>query len=393
MQLIHIIYISLTLLSASPATSQTCPEDNCSEVNATTYYPKQCDSSSLTMETLDSYVYNGDTLITLLGPSNSTDGAALVIAAPHGGSSKPIYINDRSKNDPAYCPSSGCRTYKDSYTLEIAMATANKVVENYCKVPYIIVNHLHRSKLDTNREINEAAQGDAIAEEAWGKFHDFIFAAQDLVKDTHGEVTGVTGLTGIKGIFFDVHGYSGTDWIPTAGAPFIQWGYRLSEDSLNPESFCPLDTRSSGTIGTFTHARNLEGQSLECLVRGPNSLGSRVADRLSGAASASPYICGAGLPSYEYPNPLELAHDPDYCNDADEDPGDSCHYYSGGYDVNVHENTSSSMMNTVQAEFPRCLRFATYNTRSDVHESIGDVLSVSLCSFMRDLFGEDGNTC
>ena len=41
------------------------------------------------------------------------------------------------------------------------------VIANYCKVPFLVINHLHRKKLDANREVNEAAQGNQIAINAW----------------------------------------------------------------------------------------------------------------------------------------------------------------------------------------------------------------------------------
>lgn len=50
-------------------------------------------------------------------------------------------------------------------------------------------------------------------------------------------------------------------------------------------------------------------------------------------------------------------------------------------------------MNTVQAELPRCLRWATDESRDTVHDEVANNLSIVLCSFLRDLFGADANTC
>ena len=190
----------------------------------------------------------------------------------------------------------------------------------------------------------------------------------------------------------DVHGYAGLDWLSddgSSGSPFIQWGYRLSKDSLDPYQYCNLDSRSDGTIGTFTHARNMPNQSYECLVRGPNSLGSRLSSMIIEGASSS---CGMGLPSYEHPSPKERSEDESYCN-VDDIP---CHYYSGGYDVNVHEyleweDKGGNVMNAVQMELPRCIRFGdgTEIGRNSTHESFAYNLSIGLCSFMKDLFGDD----
>jgi hypothetical protein len=376
--------------------SLSCPERECQSVEQPKIYPPKigCNSNDLSFESLFNYTTDeGKVLVELLGPVDAIDSAAIIITAPHGGSEKLTDMEIPQRT----C--SGCKTYKDSYTLEIAMELGYGLIENYCKVPYIVVNYLHRSKLDANREIVEAAQGNAIAEEAWKAFHDFTAQAQLLVASQHGYVTA-SGLQGVKGLLFDVHGYSGKDWVPNVGSPFIQWGYRLSENTLDPNTWCPVDERSSGTIGSFSHARNLPGQSLECLVRGPSSLGSRINGLLpiTGTVDSGDLHCGIGLPSLEFPSPKSTANNPAYCAKAKENPSDDCHYYSGGFDINVHEKidwdksfapNNAMMMNAVQAEFPRCLRFASgRNSRNKVHRNLANVLAEGICGFMLDLYDE-----
>lgn len=279
---------------------------------------------------------------------------------------------------------------------------ANHVITNYCKVPYLIINELHRSKLDANRERSEATFEDPIAIEAWTHFHDFIRDAQVRIQNQFGTVTNAQGLAGIQGLLFDVHGYAGRDWDSVNGAGFIQWGYRLGTDTLDQQQHCPVDDdlASTSTRGTYTHARKITGESLECLVRGPKSVGQRFNEHLpiiQTTVGITLELCGRGLPSFEYQDPKAIASDPMYCDDSD----GICHYYSGGYDVRVHERLdwfndpdfTDIHMNTVQAEFPRCIRFATDDTRTSVHEYVADKLSISLCSFMYDLFGSNANTC
>ena len=349
-------------------------------------------------ETLATFTYNNngvdDVLIELRGPSNMAYAADLVIAAPHGGDLKPDYIPDRATSG-TYCPTSGCKTSKDSYTKEISELLQEKFISNYCKVPFLVINHLHRSKLDANREIGEAAQGHVIAEEAWTNFHTFINDAQVSLKDHFGTITvpttsgSVTSRTGVKALLFDTHGYAGQDWVADVGSPLIQWGYRFSDSSLE---YCPLDSRSSGTIGTLTHARWMDGHSYECLVRGPGSLASRVSDLIDGIGGVtsdgySDALCGHGTPSNEFPSVQTLANDPAYCQTFDVDG--ECHYYSGGYDVEAHErmdwiNVSGDHFNAVQAELPRCIRFGG----STVRENFADRLSVGIMSFLRELYGD-----
>lgn len=406
-----LILIIGTSSNGGSVLATTCPEQYCSspaaeDVSPTiTYAPKNCDSRNLELVTLNTFQYNDETLMELLGPSDSSLASSLVITATHGGSVLlDNVIDDRRTDDPDYCPSSsGCNILKDSNTIEMSLALAQKVMENYCEVPHVIINHLHRRKLDANREIGEAAQGNAVAQEAWNAFHSFIAQAQQEVMGQYGTVWGATEeVLGVKGLLLDVHGYAGYDWDSTDGSKFIQWGYRLSKDSLDPNLYCPLDDRiSSSTVGstisTFTHARDVEdgfgSNPLECLIRGPSSIASRVNAMLPPAAAGSGgsgVVCGTGLPSFEYPSPKDTAQDPNFCKDHME----NCHYYSGGYVVDVHENLDWQQtmggaldvsMNTVQAEFPRCLRFG--DVIDNVQSNFAHILSIALYSFMRDLYG------
>jgi len=60
-------------------------------------------------------------------------------------------------------------------------------------------------------------------------------------------------MEGVKGLMFDVHGYPAKDWTPVSGSPFIQLGYRLSQDTLDSNS-CPVGNKYSGTIGSLLNA-------------------------------------------------------------------------------------------------------------------------------------------
>mmetsp|Transcript_21936 Transcript_21936/g.46300 ORF Transcript_21936/g.46300 Transcript_21936/m.46300 type:complete len:397 (-) Transcript_21936:145-1335(-) len=375
---------------------QACPDEYCAgdvinvepSIDSTTICP------GLGWETLQTFEHDGDVLIELRGPSNMADAADLVISAPHGGDLKPAYIADRATSGP-YCPST-CKTAKDSYTKEISELLQEKFIQNYCKVPFLVINHLHRSKLDANREISEAAQGVALAAEAWMKFHTYISMAQVELRDHFGTSTvySSTGSakTGVHALLFDMHGYAGYDWDSTNGSPLIQWGYRFSDDSLE---YCPLDSRSAYSIGTLTHARWMDGHSYECLVRGPRSLASRLTDLIIDSGDLffdSDSLCGFGTPSNEFPSPKTLANSEEFCEDMGDSNPDECHYYSGGYDVEVHErmgwqdeeNLSGDHFNAIQAELPRCIRFGG----SSLRETFADHLSIATMSFLRDLHGD-----
>ena len=222
------------------------------------------------LQVLGTYCAEGDTLVELLGPINIQDSAALIITVGHGGKYKPNYIPDRSKNSP-YCSKgnfSNCNSVSDLYTDEIGFKLTSQVIENFGKVPYVVINHLHRSKLDVNRIQSAAAQGDPIAEEAWHAYHDFIYQAQSKLKLRFGTVRARNSLDddieGVKGLLVDIHGYAGRDWQNDDGSigppPFIHWGYGLTGDDLGENSL-------NATKSTFELASSLPNRDLESLIR------------------------------------------------------------------------------------------------------------------------------
>lgn len=102
----------------------------------------------------------------------------IIISVPHGGYLKPTSIPDRS------C--SGCITGIDGRTQEIAYELDSALRNVFGGMPHIIINKLSRIKLDANREIVEASQGDTASEAAWHEFHNFIQAAKNKCKSDFG---------------------------------------------------------------------------------------------------------------------------------------------------------------------------------------------------------------
>ncbi|KAL3768907.1 hypothetical protein ACHAW5_008822 [Stephanodiscus triporus] len=345
------------------AAALTCPQQHCA--NDVVVTVPVVDSNAicpgLAATTLATFVYSGDVLIELTGPSDPVNAAAMVITAPHGGSLEPTYIPDRQTSGP-FCPPEGCKDDKDSYTLEMSRLLQSKFIANYCKVPYLVINHLHRKKLDANREVMEAAQNNTLAMDAWFMFHNFTNVAQSALKSRFGtvDVTNAINATikGVNALLFDMHGYAGLDWVPVDAA-----------------------ARSDRA----THARWMPDHSYECLVRGPGSLASRVTalvDALEGGLTTDA-LCGHGTPSYEFESPWTLANNPNHCASI------PCYYFSGGYDLEVHERMnwqniplSGDHFNAVQAELPRCIRFGGDVVRA----KFANELSVAVMSFLGDLY-------
>lgn len=105
-----------------------------------------------------------------------TGDLPLVIAAPHGGRLKPEEIPDRTN---------GVLDI-DVNTQELARAIADVIHEETGRHIHLVICHLHRSKLDANRELTEAAQGNVLAKQAWQEHHAFIEQACDAAVKQYG---------------------------------------------------------------------------------------------------------------------------------------------------------------------------------------------------------------
>jgi N-formylglutamate amidohydrolase len=162
----------------------------------------------------------------------------IVLTAPHGGALKPDSIANRKEGVLG----------ADLNSLELARALAAELFARTGRHPALVASHLHRSKLDPNREIKEAAQGDPTAESAWRDFHAVA---------RHGFA-----------FLIDLHGHSH----PIAR---LELGYALDSAQLNrPDA--TFDASGLITLSTLRdlHARSGPALAPSALIRGPRSLGA-----------------------------------------------------------------------------------------------------------------------
>jgi hypothetical protein len=113
----------------------------------------------------------------------------LVFTVPHNGYEKPDYMPTRQpgcENSKGVCQFPGekscskskiCKvaTLGDAKTQEIARTVFNTFVKNTGKIPHLIINNIHRSKMDPNRGIDDAAQGNRQSMEAFNAYHNTNF--------------------------------------------------------------------------------------------------------------------------------------------------------------------------------------------------------------------------
>jgi hypothetical protein len=220
----------------------------------------------------------------------------IILTVPHGGSLKPANVLARRYGV----------TGTDSNTVPLAEIIIEELAKRYGGKPHTIISHLDRSKLDPNREMEEAAQGDPTAIAAWHRFHDSAHKACDSVMKKSG-----------LGLLLDIHGHRHLD-------QRVELGYMVKGDILK-HSDAELNTDAA--LIASTCIRDLDKrspQSFAELVRGPQSLGGLLEDR--------GFRC---LPSPTKASPAFMAG-----------------YFSGVYDVAAHGSRDGGTVSAIQVECP-----------------------------------------
>lgn len=173
----------------------------------------------------------------------------IVIAAPHGGREKPADLPDRS----------GGVLTMDANTEELARTFADALAARCGARPHLVICHLHRSKLDANRELAEAAEGHGDAEQAWHEHHGFIAQACRAAVDRHGWA-----------FLIDLHGHS-----HPVNQIELGWLHSPDDLALPDEDFNRSTTAARGSAELLARRSTL---SYSALLRGPGSLGALLED-------------------------------------------------------------------------------------------------------------------
>lgn len=218
----------------------------------------------------------------------------LVLSAPHGGSLEPGEIALRSWG--VLGP--------DRNTQQMAEAIVDAIHTRTGGWPHVVINQLHRNRLDANREIVEAAQADPFAEWAWTEYQAQVDSARERVAATWG-----------RGLFVDLHGH---------GHPVnrVELGYLLSADELAlPDSI--LNARGLAAGSSLASLASESALDFAELVRGPRSMGA--------------LLQGSGYRAVPSPQ--------------DPDPGGEP-YFTGGYNTRRHGSQEGGATDGIQFELP-----------------------------------------
>ncbi len=221
----------------------------------------------------------------------------LILSAPHGGNICPDEIVDRTYGSIGSCSSTGSDTNTDPLTRTVR----NAFLQATGRAPHIIILKLARPKLDANRDVTEAAQGNLFAKNTWSEYHGFI----DVAKDTISKEFGF-------GLYMDMHGHGHS-------VPRIELGYLLSKTDLQTIN---LDLTYMINKSSVKRLASVSGIDFTDLIRGPQSIGGLL-EQLGIRA----------VPS-----------DPDPAPVGDEK------FFSGGYSTRRHGSRDGGLIDGIQFE-------------------------------------------
>jgi hypothetical protein len=174
----------------------------------------------------------------------------IVISAPHGGLLRPEEIPDRAYGV----------TGADVNTQDLARRVAAALRQQTGGWPHLVVCGLHRSKLDANRPLPEAAQENADAGAAWEEYHQFIEQACRAAVAAHGFA-----------FLIDLHGHGHPD-------NRVELGYLHTPEELAGFQGNPATDQSIMAAGSLAWKAPLARAGYADLMWGKTSLGALLED-------------------------------------------------------------------------------------------------------------------
>ena len=223
----------------------------------------------------------------------------IILSASHGGWMEPTEIPDRTQ---------GVTTI-DTNTYQLTKVIMDTLTARFGGKPHVILCLLKRLKLDVNREVIEAAEGNIYGERAWEEYHHYLDIAKELVTVNHG-----------SGIVFDIHGHGEN---PDGYYDLRTWlGYLIkgNELDLTDEELNTIDFKNKSSIKVLADSSS---HSFINILRGETSFGS-IMDSLG-------YEC---VPSVNALGPA------------------GSRYFSGGYITARHGSSEEGIISAIQIELP-----------------------------------------
>ncbi|MFC1724176.1 hypothetical protein ACFL4T_01015 [candidate division KSB1 bacterium] len=218
----------------------------------------------------------------------------VILSAPHGGTLKPSDIPDRTYGS----------FYQDMHCDDLVKKIRDSLYRATGKYPHVVICNLHRRKLDANRDINEAAQGNTAAEQAWKEWNEFLEHAKKEVETEYG-----------TGFYFDIHGFRGMK-------KWLQLGYLIRGRDFDNVSDEDMNKGFFGVRSSIRYLAENSEISFAELVRGDSSLGALFEEE--------------GYPAVP--------------SNKNKGPGNYGTYFNGGYNTYRHGSLRNGKINAIQIE-------------------------------------------
>jgi len=239
----------------------------------------------------------------------------LILTVPHDGEEKPeIPIRQPGcKNTNNVCEFPGRKSCRKSKVCKVGVLADSKTqsigrtVLKHFKIltgrtPHLIMSNLHRSRMDPNREIGEAAQGNKRAVLAYQDFHKTIRTA----KKTFGRNPG---------LLIDIHGQAHKK-------NTTEIGYLIKDEDLNSGEYAHSKLSIKALV-----TRNKETAELKDFISGNRSLGALFVD--------------AEYQAVPSPNKISPGKD---------------EYFNGGYITSTYGSWYGGLVDAIQLEIPGEIR-------------------------------------
>lgn len=170
----------------------------------------------------------------------------LVISAPHGGTISPDSIKDRD-----------CGTKERDNNTALLAFEIEKAFKPLGKKPYLVVAKLARTKIDFNRDLEQATCGNLEMEYTWNQYHSYIEEAIDAAVKKFGYA-----------MYIDLHGQSHP-------VRRLELGYLLRTPALK-EAYrsTGADSEGSGKTSVQNLLKTSGQLSLKELLTGENAFGT-----------------------------------------------------------------------------------------------------------------------
>ncbi len=192
----------------------------------------------------------------------------VVISAPHGGGIKPYTIPPRR----------GGVQLRDTYSRTLT----ETIMEIMGEKPYYIISDIHRSRVDLNRDLKEAAEGNPKAKTIWHTWNNMLSFYTEDAKERNGKV-----------LYVDIHSHDNNDT--------FQLGYNISADAYL-DVYYGRRTREVSTMdsipgdiysklfGPYSFKRSLELMGLRTFIPDGNEMyfnGGRNVETFNGNGTAA----------------------------------------------------------------------------------------------------------